>query len=120
MHSQVYPIALASASQALSATLLRIEAEGPSGTFEDRSTFFARNRSWAGLPITVHNAGPNSSTLSTSSWTLELSAGTPDPAEAVTDGVQTSMTSSIRSFGSSCGNALHGSEVSAGSKLSSI
>eukprot|EP01052_Picozoa_sp_SAG31_P006122 SAG31_NODE_278_length_18608_cov_10.304284_14_plen_115_part_00 len=39
--------------QALSSTLVRLEAEGPHG-FENRSTFFAQNRSsFSGVPISV-------------------------------------------------------------------
>ena len=64
--------------QALSPTLLRIETEGPRGGFENRSTFFARNRSWPGVPITVRANSPNTSTLSTPGWTLELSPSAPD------------------------------------------
>ena len=104
--------------QALSPTLLRIEAEGPSGTFENRSTFFAQNRSWPGVPITVRRDGPNSSTLSTPNWTLELSAaGAPDTIDSTPAAALANRgTSSVAS--GSCGNALEGGEVSAGVKLS--
>lgn len=39
--------------QALSPTLFRIEAKGPNGGFEDRTTFLAVNRSWKGVPVAV-------------------------------------------------------------------
>ena len=48
--------------QALSVTLLRLEAEGLLGGFEDRATFFAQNRSWAGVAITAHSFGFNATT----------------------------------------------------------
>eukprot|EP00041_Stephanoeca_diplocostata_P029572 m.877901 g.877901 ORF g.877901 m.877901 type:complete len:992 (-) comp23584_c0_seq4:210-3185(-) len=39
--------------QALSPTLFRIEAKGPNGGFEDRTTFLAVNRSWPGVEVSV-------------------------------------------------------------------
>ena len=84
--------------QALSPTLLRLEAEGPLGGFEDRATFFAQNRSWAGVAITAHSFGFNATTLSTASWSLELSAGPPPDTDAAAAGLG----------GSTCGNAMEG------------
>jgi hypothetical protein len=95
--------------QALSPTLLRLEAEGPSGDFENRSTFFAQNRSWGGVPITAHADGANSTTLSTASWSLELSA------EPLPDSVQDLGAESVGT--TTCGNALEGSAVAEGAAL---
>ena len=93
--------------QALSSSLIRLEAEAPNGGFENRSTFFAQNRSWPGVALTVTAAGLNSTTLSTAGWSLELTAGgTPNAGAAL----------SALGGGSTCGNAIAGG-VSAGTKL---
>ena len=56
--------------QALSESLLRVEAKGPKG-FEDRTTFMVTNRNWTGIPITKKADG----TLVTASWEASVDAG---------------------------------------------
>eukprot|EP01051_Picozoa_sp_SAG22_P012461 SAG22_NODE_1298_length_4811_cov_3.430178_4_plen_147_part_01 len=69
--------------QALSASVVRLEAESARGGFEDRPTFFAANRSWAGIALAAKPTGPNSTTITTSAWSLELAAAAPAAASGL-------------------------------------
>ena len=69
--------------QALSSTLVRVELALPDGSFEDRATFTARNRSsFAGVPLTVDPSQPT--LLKTAGWSLELGGALPPHAGAIT------------------------------------
>eukprot|EP00039_Didymoeca_costata_P001322 m.51572 g.51572 ORF g.51572 m.51572 type:complete len:1018 (+) comp10741_c0_seq1:186-3239(+) len=58
--------------QALSSTLVRIEAQGPKG-FEDRLTYMVQNRSFPGLDVHVTNNGSTTVQITTSAYVVELS-----------------------------------------------
>lgn len=55
--------------QALSATLVRVEVQGPSGAFEDRPTFLAVNRSWPGLTVKA-SGDPHHVTVTSVNYTI--------------------------------------------------
>jgi hypothetical protein len=106
--------------QALSERVLRLEAEGPRGGFEDRPTFFARNRSWGGGGIPVHakESGPNRTVLSTSAWVLELTAAVSQPSagpnhDAAAQVARAHAAAAARGRSSStCTDPLHGFTLS--------
>eukprot|EP01048_Picozoa_sp_COSAG05_P007988 COSAG05_NODE_587_length_8516_cov_10.000356_3_plen_228_part_00 len=91
--------------QALSESVIRLEAEAARGGFEDRPTFFARNRSWAGAPVTSQAHGANSTIVATGSWSLELSAAA---APGSTDELTTFTGAAAAATVSTCANPLSG------------